>query len=129
MGEGGELPKSLASVHPRFRTPAFAVLLTTGAMLALTLSGTFVYLLTLSVLSRLVTYLATCSAVLVLRRRASAPPATFLLPGGAAVAIAGILIGFWLLSNSSMREARDTAIAAALGLTLYWLNRRIRSHP
>jgi len=129
MGEGGELPGSLASIHPRFRTPATAVILTTVVMLALTLSGTFVYLLTLSILSRLVTYLVTCGALLVLRRRPSAPAAGFRLPAGPAIAVAGIAIGIWLLSKSSLREARDTAIAAAAGLSLYWLNRRARVQP
>jgi amino acid transporter len=62
MAEHGELPAPLASVHAGFRTPAIAVIVTTAIMLALTLSGTFSYLITISVLSRLVTYIATCSA-------------------------------------------------------------------
>ena len=97
-------------------------------MLVLTLSGTFIYLVTLSTISRLVTYLATCGALPILRRRTGAPAAAFLLPAGVAVASLGIVIGLWLLSTCTLREVRDTAIAAAVGLGIYWLNgNRVRA--
>ena len=127
MAEWGDLPRGLAAVHPRRRTPVGSVLFTTIVMLVFTLSGTFIYLLTLSTLSRLVTYFVTCTAVPVLRRRATAPPAAFLMPAGVGVATAGMALALWLLSNSTLREARDTAAAAALGLGIYWLNRRVQS--
>ena len=73
MAECGELPARIAFIHPRFRTPVVSILLTGAIMLVLTLSGTFIYLLTLSTLSRLLTYFVTCSAVPVLRRRRTAP--------------------------------------------------------
>jgi amino acid transporter len=123
MAEHGELPAPLASVHAGFRTPAIAVIVTTAIMLALTLSGTFSYLITISVLSRLVTYIATCSALSVLRRRANAPASTFRLPAGDAIAAAAVLLALWLLSNSKLVEARDTAIAIAVGLAFYFANR------
>jgi hypothetical protein len=69
MAERGELPARLAAIHPRHRTPSLAVLATAAIMLGLTLSGTFLWLLTLSTLSRLVTYMATAGALPVLRRR------------------------------------------------------------
>ena len=50
-------------------------------------------------------------------------PTGFRMPAGVAVAVAGVLVCLWLLSNSTLREGRDTAIAAAVGLALYWLNR------
>jgi APA family basic amino acid/polyamine antiporter len=126
MGERGELPRELAVVHPRFRTPAVAVLVTTAVMLVLVLSGTFTYLITISVMVRLVGYIVTCSALPVLRRRAGAPAAMFLLRGGVAIAIAGIAVCVWLLSNSTFREAWHTLIAAAVGLAIYGLHRWLR---
>jgi amino acid transporter len=126
MAERGELPSGLAVVHPRHRTPVPAILLSTGIMLVLTLSGTFIHLLTLSTLSRLVTYFVTCTAVPVLRRRPSAPAAAFVMPAGIIAATAGMTLVLWLLSNSSLREARDTAAAAAVGMSIYWLHRRLR---
>jgi basic amino acid/polyamine antiporter, APA family len=125
MAERAELPRGLAVVHPRFRTPVASVLATIAVMLVLTLSGTFIYLLTLSTIARLLTYLATCGALPVLRRRITAPAAAFLMPAGVTVACLGVLLGLWLLSTCTLREARDTAIAAAAGLGIYWLNRKL----
>lgn len=127
MAERDELPAELAVVHPRFRTPAAAVVVTTAIMLVLTLSGTFIHLLTLSTLARLVTYFATCSALVVLRRRESAAVAVFRVPGGVFVALAGMLLCIWLLSSSSLRELRDALLTTSAGLAIYWLHRRIRS--
>jgi len=127
MAERGELPTGLAVIHPRFRTPVPAVLATTAVMLALTLSGTFIYLVTLSTISRLVTYLATCGALPLFRLRRASPPAAFRMPGGVMVAVAAMLLAVWLLSNSTVREARDTGIATAVGLGILWLNRTLRT--
>jgi amino acid transporter len=129
MAEYGELPAGLAVIHPRHRTPVASILVTTVIMLVLTLSGTFIYLLALSTLSRLVTYFVTCTAVPVLRRQVTAPPALFLMPAGITIAMAGMALALWLLSASTFREARDTAAATAVGLSIYWVNRKLNRQP
>jgi hypothetical protein len=73
--------------------------------------------------------MATAGALPVLRRSQLAPEAKFRLPGGVAVAVAAIGLGLWLLSNSTLREARDTAIAAGIGLTVYYAYRTWRRLP
>lgn len=133
MAEHGALPGGLAKIEPRFRTPAVSVLTTTAIMLALTLSGTFIYLATLSTVVRLATYLITCGALPILRRRAGAPAASFRLPGGVLVAAMAIAVCGWLLTNVSLKEARDAALAVSAGLVLYgwngWRKRQdARSH-
>jgi APA family basic amino acid/polyamine antiporter len=125
MGESGDLPAALAFIHRRHRTPVVSIVLTTAVMLVLTLSGTFIYLITLSTISRLVTYFGTCAALLVLRRRATAPRAAFLMPAGTVIASAAVILMFWLISNCTLREARDTGIALAFGLCIYAVNRII----
>jgi amino acid transporter len=125
MAERGDLPGTLATIHPRYRTPAMAVLSTTAIMLVLTLSGSFVALVTVSTVARLGSYLVTCSALPVLRRRPGAPKAAFMLPGGVPLAIASMMLSVWLLCNSTLREARDTFIAVCAGLAVYALHRRV----
>jgi amino acid transporter len=117
MGERGELPRFLGATHTRFCTPHYAILFTGAIMLALALSGTFIYALTISTIARITIYMTTCAALPVLRRKAGRAPLA--VPGGAAIAVAAILLAAWLLSNSTWREARDTAIAAALGLIIF----------
>lgn len=130
MAEHDQLPAWLASVHPRFRTPAATVIVSSAVIMALTLSGTFIYLVAISTISRLVTYMITCSALPVLRRRPTAPPAIYRAPGGNVAAILATLVCLWMLTSSSFREARDTALAVAVGLAIYLshsLLRRARS--
>ncbi len=123
MGERAELPSWLGKAHPRFRTPHLALLLTGCVVLALSLSGTFVYAVTISSLARLATYSAVAASLVILRRQPGAPAAALRLPGGPLIPGAAILLALWLLSNSTWREARDTALAAALGFAIYFYNR------
>lgn len=120
MAERRELPLIISATHKRFRTPHVAILITSGAVLALTLWSTFSKQVNLSVIARLVSYSVTCAALLVFRRKASAPPAIFKAPAGAAAAIAALLLAGWLLSNISALDARDSAIATAVGLVIYF---------
>lgn len=123
MGERGEMPRILGRTHTRFHTPHYAILFTGAVMMALALSGTFIYALTISTLARLTIYMTTCAALPRLRQKAGAPAARFRVPGGVAIAAAAILLACWLLSNSSWREARDTAIAAVAGLVILALSK------
>jgi len=122
MGERGELPRFLSTTHPRFHTPHFAIAFTGAVMLALALSGSFIYALTVSTIARIAIYMATCAALPVLRRKAGRAPLQ--VPGGVAIAAAAILLAVWLLSNSTWREARDTAIAASVGLMIFAVSKR-----
>jgi amino acid transporter len=119
MAERLELPRALAATHRRFRTPHIAILATAGVMLALTLSGTFVYAATISAIARLLAYAATCAALIRLRQKKGAPAAMFKAPAGVAVAIVSLLLSGWLLSTSTWQQARDSLIAALAGLVIY----------
>ncbi|HEV8612223.1 MAG TPA: amino acid permease [Gemmatimonadales bacterium] len=129
MAERHELPHFLSATHPRFRTPHLAVLLTAAVVLVLTLSGTFVYAATISVIARLLSYGATCAALPVLRHKPGVPAARFRAPAGVAVSVLALLLAAWLLSNSTGRQARDSAIAIAAGLLVYAWSSRGRTTP
>jgi len=119
MAEQGQLPRILSTTHRRFHTPHLAILLTASIMLGLSLSGTFIYAVTISVIIRLIVYASMCAALPLLRRRSRERSTTFRVPGGTAVSILSLVLCAWLLSNSGWREARDTAIAATVGSILY----------
>jgi APA family basic amino acid/polyamine antiporter len=123
MAERGALPRFMAATHRRFHTPHRAILVTAAVVLTLTLSGTFVYAVTISVIARLLAYAATCVALPVFRRRRDAPPALFVVRGGVPIAVVSLLLVAWLLSNVTAVQARDTGLAAALGLAIYWAGR------
>lgn len=119
MAEQGQLPRILSTTHRHFHTPHVAILLTAAIMLGLSLSGTFIYAVTISVIIRLIVYASMCAALPILRRRIRERSTAFRVPAGTAVSILSLVVCAWLLSNSGWREARDTAIAAAVGSILY----------
>jgi APA family basic amino acid/polyamine antiporter len=129
MAQRGELPRILATVNERFKTPHAAILLTAIMMAALTLSRTFLYAVTMSTISRLVIYAATCAALPVLRRRAGVPAAAFRVPCGTFVWIAVLALTAWLLWNTTWREVRDTALGGIVGLMFYALRRKPAGSP
>jgi amino acid transporter len=118
MSDAGQLPRFLAAVHPRFLTPVASIAVAAVVSIALTLSSTFVYLLTVSTIARLLIFAVCCVALPVLRRREADLPAMVRIPGGVAIpALALALIG-WLLVGSSWSETRDVVIALAVGALL-----------
>lgn len=119
MAERNELPSFFGKTHPRFHTPHVAILITAAIVLAVALSGTFIYALTISTLTRLVSYAVTCGALPLMRRRKDLPRAEFTVPGGNVAALLVLLLSVWLLSNSTLSEARDATIAAVVGLVVY----------
>jgi len=120
IAEKKQLPSFLAQVNRRFSTPHISIMITAAVMLVVTLKSSFVAALTISAIARLVTYAATCVALPVLRRREGVSPALFRLPGGSVIAVAALLLSAWLLANSTVREAIQASVAAALGLSIYF---------
>ena len=119
FAEQKQLPSLVARVHHRFFTPYVAIAITATVMLVLTLQSSFVAALTISAIARLVTYAATCAALPVLRRRKSTAPAVFKVRAGPVVAVAALILSVWLLANSTLKEAIQAGIAAAVGLLIY----------
>ncbi len=120
MAEQKQLPQLIGSIHTRFFTPYISILLTAALMLFLTLKSSFVQALTISTLARLVTYGATCLALPLFRHRRETPAPAFRLPGGTVIAILSLLLIVWLLAHSTLQEAQATAIAAGVGLLIYF---------
>jgi amino acid transporter len=128
MALAGQLPRVLGRVHPRYRTPYVAVVLSGVLVLALTLSSSFVYLLTVSTISRLLVFAVTCASLPKLRQMAAVPAARFVLPGGLLSPCAAVTMIAWLLVSSSWIESRDVTILILLGSLVYAVAKR-RSKP
>lgn len=123
MAVAGQLPRSLAAIHPRYRTPHVAVVFSGALVLGLTLSGQFVYLLTVSTISRLLVFAATCVALPKLRRTPAVPAARFVLPGGLIMPYMAVALILWLIASSSWAETRDVSIVTSVGALLYGIGR------
>ena len=128
MAVQGQLPVHLARVHRRFRTPHVSILVSAIAVLLLALSGTFIYAVKVTVITRVIVYASTCVALPILRRRSqTATPVrtvgrtsrSFVLPGGMWISMVCVILCLCLLANSGWREARDVGIAIVIGLAIY----------
>ena len=126
MAGNRELPQMFNRVHAKYRTPHIAIVATGAVMLALAMSGTFIYAVTISTIARLLAYIATCIGMLILRRRNPEKP-PFRAPAGAAVACTALILIIWLLAHSTGREARDAAIATVTGLLIYGIYKLMNS--
>ncbi|HEY4219616.1 MAG TPA: APC family permease [Gemmatimonadaceae bacterium] len=119
MAEDGNLPRVFAKVHQRTRAPHVSIAVSGILMLAATLFSSFLAAAAISTIIRLLTYAATCGALLRFRRSPTAPRAAFIAPFGVPAAILALALCAWLLANSAAHEARMAALAVALGLVLY----------
>jgi len=122
LAEQGDLPAFFGRVHPTFRTPVNAVLVTAGVSLALALSGTFQSMAAASAISRLVVYVATCASMLRLRgprfaKVVRAP--VFVVPFGPIVPAAAIAIAMTILAGATPVQLRNGAAALVVGAILY----------
>lgn len=118
-------PRALARIHPRFRTPAVAIVTVGVLSLALALSGSFVQLALLSVVARLCTYIGTSLSVLVLRRRHGHRDGALHLPGGPLIPIAATLLSIGLLASATAWNLLAGVVALVLGAIVFQFRRKV----
>jgi amino acid transporter len=128
LARDGVLPSALVRVHPRYRTPALAIVLYAAAVAALAISSSFERLVVMANVSALLLYLMCVAASYQLQRRDVRMAGTpFNLPGGMVIqllAAAGIV---WLLSQATPEEWTIEAYVLAAAIIYYVAKRFLRS--
>ncbi|MEO7068574.1 MAG: APC family permease [Rhodanobacter sp.] len=119
LADDGFGPAVLTRIHPRFRTPAIAIVVIGVLSLALALSGSFVQLALLSVVARLFGYLATAISVLVLRKRHGHRDSALQLIGGPVIPIAATLLSLALMASAGVKNLVAAAVALVIGALIY----------
>jgi APA family basic amino acid/polyamine antiporter len=132
LAENGDLPPVFARVHPAYRTPYVAIWFTAIVLVALALSGSFVFLAAVSAVARLVVYLSACGATLRLRRAdmaSRAAPANFTVPLGPVVPTVAILISLSILAGATSQQLLSGVAALAVGGVLFAIATRSAAKP
>lgn len=130
LARDGFLPRQLAAVHPRFRTPHFAVILYAAMVAGLALSGTFERLAVLSNLAAFVLYILCAIGVWRLRRlgvRSDGEP--FVIPGGPLVPIAACVLNAGLIiETGSAHDLIGLGALCGAAVLIYGIreSRRVR---
>jgi basic amino acid/polyamine antiporter, APA family len=108
----------ISYVHPRFRTPSYAIIIHVVVAMALALGGSFAKLAMLSAVARLTTYLFTCAAVPRLRKLNEG----FRTPG-LIIPILGVIISLAVFLTLSRYNFLAAVIALVVGAVVYALSR------
>jgi amino acid transporter len=124
LSADGAGPQSFSFIHPKFRTPSVALWGQFAIALPLALTGSFVQLALLSVISRLFAYVGTAAAVLVLRPRFSGRPNALRLPGRNAIPVCALLVSLTLLSAAGWKNLAAAGAALAAGAVIYAFRRK-----
>jgi len=130
LAEHGELPAFFARIHPRFRTPANAVVFTSVVAVLLALSGSWVKLAVVSSLARLVTYVGVSAATLRLRAPRFAqtvPSAAFVAPLGLLVPLVAIAMSLGVAFGATREQLVGGLAALAVGAAMYAVRHEIRT--
>ncbi len=120
FGREGYLPRSVAAVHPRFRTPYVAIVLQSALVCALAVTNGFEKLAILANLVTLILYGLCCLAAWGLRRRddrAGGQPLR--VPGSGPVPFAACAIILWLLTSITWQEWKVAAGVVGVAALLY----------
>jgi APA family basic amino acid/polyamine antiporter len=123
LARDGFGPRFLATLHPKYRTPAAAIVVQTAIALPLAFTGSFEALATLSAVARLATYFGTALAVPVLRRKLPRQGAVR-LPGGPVIPVAAALLCVVFALSAKKENLIAGAVALVVGGLIYFLWRR-----
>jgi APA family basic amino acid/polyamine antiporter len=132
LAEQGDLPRWFGYVHPVYRTPVHAIIVTSAVALVLAITGSFVTMAAASAISRLLVYVMTCASAIRLRaakfQRELPPaatggvpvkPAAFLLPGGWTIPLLAILSSLFILVGANRDQLVSGTWALLAGAVLY----------
>ena len=122
LAEQGDLPRFFGWVHPRYRTPVNAILVTSAVSLVLAVSGKYADLALVSAISRLLVYVATCASTLRLRSPAFSGQViapSFVVPFGPVIPGAAITISLAMIAGARREQLIAGAISLVVGGVLY----------
>ncbi len=127
MARDGLLPPIFGKVHPKFRTPYIATIIT--GLVAAVVAGAFPIGLLGELVSigTLLAFVIVCGGILVLRKTQPDVPRPFRTPWVPAVPILGILICGYMMSGLPKDTWIRLIVWMALGLAIYFLYGRQHS--
>jgi amino acid transporter len=121
LSEENQLPKVLSFLHPRFSTPVWSLLIFTAVALFVSLTGTFIYAVTISVISKILIFLAVSASLIRFRHTDRDNTTYFKLRHGILIAGISIAACLWLLMGTKLSEIVAVLITIASGLVFYFI--------
>jgi APA family basic amino acid/polyamine antiporter len=124
MASDGVFLRSVARVHPRFRTPARAILIQSlWAMMLILFWGTFSELISYVVFTDWIFFGLTAASVLVLRRREPGAVRPYRTLGYPVTPLVFVAVAAWFVAHTLVEQPRQAAAGLAflaLGVPVYY---------
>tara|TARA_R110001583_G_scaffold123082_1_gene274379 strand:- start:639 stop:1922 length:1284 start_codon:yes stop_codon:yes gene_type:complete len=126
LSEEKQFPKVFSRIHKKYSSPVFSLLIFAGVSLVVSLTGSFIYAVSISVISKVMIFLFVCAALIKLRLKEKTAKKYFKLPYGYAIAVLGVLVSVGLLSSSKLAEFVDVLYSIIIGIVLYGIFKLIQ---
>lgn len=120
LAENGMFPRVMARQSQR-GTPYVAIIVSTAIVIPIALSGSFITLAAISVISRFTQYIPTCLSVITFRRRRSDLKTTFRVPGGYVIPVLAVASSVWILVHADLQKILLGLGALVIAVTFYFV--------
>ena len=128
LASQGDFPPFFERLHPRFNTPARALVFYGLVVWLLALSGTFVWAAMITGASAVLIYAGTCAAPIRLRKQNPSADA-LRIPFGLVLAVTGFVIALSPLSQLDIRQALLMGVTAVIAAgNWFWAKRWAIEH-
>ena len=127
VADDGGLPRWFAQLDPATGAPSRAILFSTGLILVLALSGSFVFLAAAAALPRLIVFAVSLGALFRLRqadRAGGKALSGFRMPFAPVLGPAAMLAMLAVLPGASSAQLLTVVAGLGMGAILYWFGRR-----
>ncbi len=119
LSKEDQFPNLFSKLHSKYQTPVYSLLVFSGIALIASLTGSFIYAVSINVISKMIIFLTVCAAMIKLRRKDKGETTYYKLPYGYFFATMGIIASIWLLSSSNLTSLRDVLITIIIGIILF----------
>jgi len=126
----GLLPKFISSIHPKYATPYWAIIIYAAMAFLFAISGGFQELAILSSASLLIIYLGVVLSTIRMRLKNRLQKIdAFRLPGGLVIPAFAVVVIFWFLSNLPRRDLMGIGILLVALAVIYFSMKFYRRQP
>ena len=108
----------------RFGAPYWCIIVSTVLAMLIAYTGSFTYLVAISVVSRFSQYIPTCLSILVFRRTKKDAPRAFRIPFGPVIPLLAVAVSLWLLTQAKPQQLLMGLGAAVVALPFYYFVRK-----
>lgn len=121
LSEKDQFPQIFSKTHPKTAIPHISLWFYSIIVILVSISGTFIYLLSISVICTIIVYFTISAALIKLRLHNKHENTGYKLKYGNSIAILGMIICIWLLSVADLSKLIDVFITIVVGIVIYFI--------